>query len=93
MSIEEDNRPGGGSERQTPVNEQKFQAKESANNDPVDSVFFLQGQSQSIETGENPQEASSYDRSASSSQQRWYALIANPDAYQVRTPQETDEDL
>jgi hypothetical protein len=44
MSVKKDDRPRGGSESQTPVNEQKFYAKESANNDPVDLVLFLEGQ-------------------------------------------------
>jgi hypothetical protein len=45
MSVKKDDRTRSGCESQAPVNEQKFYAKESANNDPVDLVLFLEGQS------------------------------------------------
>jgi len=51
MSVKKDDRPRSGGESQTPVDEQKFYAKETANNHPVDSVFFLEGQNETIETG------------------------------------------
>jgi hypothetical protein len=45
MSVEKNNRPRSGCKSQTPVYEKKFYAKETANNHPVDLVFFLEGQS------------------------------------------------